>query len=296
MPTSAFYSDRESGPTPRDKDVLADHTREGLLGYVITLVNNHWFAEQFPLYCDDGNGIYATATNSFLTNLHAHIHDIKIPLATRDRISDTQLFDLLDYTATKISKPERTHYHGYAKHHELKFDRRAGFREARDSINTILARGCANYEMDTTGRIQRLGPEPLRDLLAALRPNTGDPDLDETIARATQLYTSRDPNQRQDGLEKLWDGFQRLKTIKGTGSKPAMVAALLAAIEPDELREVINDEMHALNGMGNKFRIRHHEIDTIPVPGSARDYFFIRMGSMLLFLLQENKLLNTEND
>lgn len=293
MPNLDFYSDRESGPTPATNDELTEPIRQALLSYVISLVNGYWFAEKYPVHCTDGNNVCDTNRLHIETEILAFIPGIRMPLTNHDAVTDTDLFDLLDYTAASISKPKQREYHSYLKHYELEFDRPAGLREVRDRINTILARGGMNYEMDTTGRIQRRGSAPLRHVLAALVPATGDTDLDDLITHATELYTSRNARERQVALEKLWDAFERLKTLKGTGDKKAKIANLLAAVEPVELREEINTEMNALTRIGNNFRIRHAELGKTPVPDNARDYIFQRMGNLLIFLLQANGLLNT---
>ncbi|WP_280420875.1 hypothetical protein [Nocardia carnea] len=109
------------------------------------------------------------------------------------------------------------------------------------------------------------------------------------------LYTSKDPRQRQVALEKLWDGFERLKTITQAGDKKKSIQALLEVIEPPELRTVINEEMHFLTDIGNGFRIRHAEVGKMPIPDAARDYLFTRMGDLLMYLLVENHWLSGQD-
>ncbi|MFE5702185.1 hypothetical protein [Rhodococcus koreensis] len=294
MTSSSFYSDRVSGPIPQDQDELGDHTRSGLIAYIGTLVNKHWFAAEFPEECPDGNEICGTEKNGLGTAIEALIPGIEWPFRNAYGMADAQIFDLIEFAAARISKPSRSKFHSYYKHHELDFDRRAGVAEFRTDINQLLARGGANYELRTDGLIHRRGSGPVRHVVALLHPNTGDRELDESIQYATQLYMSRDPRQRQLALEKLWDGFEHLKTVTRAGDKKTSVAALLAKIEPDELRDHIEAEMLALTKIGNSFRLRHSEADKVSVPETARDYLFTRMGEVMMYLLQVNGWLNAE--
>ena len=106
---------------------------------------------------------------------------------------------------------------------------------------------------------------------------------------------SKDRVERQTALEKLWDGYEHLKSLKGSGNKPQSIEALISAVTPAYLRDRINTEMRELTNIGNQFRIRHMETNKIPVPDSARDYLFTRMGSVLIFLFEANGMLNLED-
>ncbi|OCC17803.1 hypothetical protein AS590_05935 [Prescottella equi] len=294
--SATYFSDRESGPVPRDRDELTDSTRDGLAGYVSVRIGANWLADEFPDQCLDGNQICGTDTNGLGALIEALVPGVKWPLRASAKLSDAQIFDLLEFMANRVSKPSERDFHSYGKHYHLTFDRETGFFEFRREVNEILARGGANYEMSESGKILRIGAAPVRALISRLQPNTGDPALDELINYATVLYTSKNPAERQTALEKLWDGYAHLKTLMGTGKKPARIEALLAAIEPVELRERIDTEMRELTEIGNQFRIRHAETDAIPVEDSARDYLFTRMGSMLAFLLERNGFMTLQDD
>ncbi|MBW0275517.1 hypothetical protein ATM97_09960 [Nocardia sp. MH4] len=298
-----FYSDRVQGPKPRDRDELSEDTRNGLINVVIGLINEHWFAERFPEECPDGNNICGTLTGNLLTDIRALIPGIPLQQLNADHMSDMQAFDLLEYAYQHISKPKRVKEHGYYKHWELSFDRKSALSEFRKRVNLILSRGRANYEMDTDGRIVRIGSAPVRRLVQKLRPDTGDEDLDDLIRNALEFYTSKDPQQRQAGLEKLWDGYERLKSVSDPDRKPDKkpdkrrgIAALIEVIKPPELRALVEAEMRTLTDIGNQFQIRHFESDTHPIPDFARDYVFTRLGDLLMWILAENGLLSDDPD
>jgi hypothetical protein len=298
MTIPSYFSDRESGPVPRDRDSLSDNTRNGLYAYVGTCINKGWLAEEFPEHCKDGNQVCGTEINGLGTLIQAFIPGVDWPLWNGTGLSDAQHFDLVEFAAQRISRPSKPSakdFHSYYKHYHLGFDRAAGLLEFRQQVNGILARGGANYELSEDGQIRRLGSAPVRALLSRLQPNTGDTELDALIRYAANLYMSKDPVERQTALEKLWDGYEHLKTLKGSGSKLQRIEVLISAVTPADLRVRINTEMVELTNIGNQFRIRHMETNKIPVPDSARDYLFTRMGSVLTFLLEANGMLNLED-
>lgn len=87
-------------------------------------------------------------------------------------------------------------------------------------------------------------------------------------------------------LEKLWDAFERLKTVDVFGNKKQSANALLDNIASAEFRTFTSTEMKSLTDLGNQFMIRHHETDKHQVPEDAQDYLFARMGSLIVFLLR----------
>lgn len=131
--------------------------------------------------------------------------------------------------------------------------------------------------------------------MADLQPNSGDKELDDLIIEARERYLSHKEDERRIGLEKLWDAFERLKTIEplpdGKSDKKASVKQLLSRITNEPLREVVENDMGALTDVGNKFRIRHHETDKHVVPVDGYDYLFARMSNVIITLLRASNRL-----
>ncbi|MEV0304284.1 hypothetical protein [Streptomyces prasinus] len=125
-------------------------------------------------------------------------------------------------------------------------------------------------------------------LVSEFRPKTGDATLDGLLEDAMVRFLSRRPADRQDALEKLWDAFERVKTLEGS-NKSVAVPILLgnAALGSDPFRELLTDEFHLLTRVGNNFTIRHHEIGKTPPPSDhARDYLFVRLASVVAVVLR----------
>lgn len=213
-------------------------------------------------------------------------------MLTSDGYDDEAIFDLLEYAGQRLALAESNGWHSFYRHDELKFDQAKGRRRFREEVNQLLSRGRAAYEMDSSLQIQRFGTPEVRQVLADLNPDTGDPGLDELIIDSRALFMSYREGDRKLGLEKLWDAFERLKTVEiPGGDKKASAKKLLAHITGTPFRELLEAEMLALTKIGNAFNLRHHETDKHPVPPEAYDYLYSRMGSLIITLLRESNRL-----
>lgn len=126
----------------------------------------------------------------------------------------------------------------------------------------------------------------MQELLAG-RFRTGDHDLDELLEVACAKFRSPDPCTRLDGLEKLWDGFERLKTLHSTDKKASMEEVLKAAVPEPTFRERVDAEARALTEIGNTFRIRHHEQGKIRIDQDEHvDYLFHRLLALIWMILK----------
>ena len=216
-------------------------------------------------------------------------------------VADSTVFDLLEYTARRIALPRQGKWHNFFKHYELHFDgdsREEAQAIFREEVNELLGRGGVIYEfvsVDGTLQIQRMGTPEVRRLMADLQPNSGDKELDDLIIEARRRYLSYKEDERRIGLEKLWDAFERMKTIEplteGKSNKKASANKLLTYINDKPLRDVVQKDMEALTNVGNEFRIRHHETDKHAVPVDGHDYLFARMSNAIITLLRASNRL-----
>lgn len=142
------------------------------------------------------------------------------------------------------------------------------------------------YELSRQLQIIRTGTPAVQQVLEQLRPASGDAELDGLLLHAKELFLSRKEKERGLALDKLWDGFTRLKTIDVQGNKKQSANVRLGNIKNEAFREVTSNEMLALTDVGNDFMIRHHETGTHTVPPEAYDYLFARMGSLIVYLLK----------
>lgn len=291
MTTYDFFTDRANEPVPATSEQLKEATAAGLKALVFSKIDTNWFAKRFPVNCEDGQGITSTNRHSLWETMRGYIPDLPEYMGGEWPSTDGVIFDFVEYAAQAISKPIEKKSHDFYGHYELSFDRKSGQREFRVDVNTILRRGGAVFELNKKLKIVRTGSPSVQDVMQKLVPSSGDTKLDKDLNQAIKLYRSRHPEDRTMALEKLWDGFERLKTLDSPGKKPASIAVLLNNISSPEFRTFVDDEMTRLTNLGNNFEIRHHEVGKHPVPLEAQDYIFVRMTSLVTYLLQESERL-----
>ena len=138
-------------------------------------------------------------------------------------------------------------------------------------------------------------------MLKRVRHSTGDRELDHLLDVAISRSLQPQAEARQDALEKLWDAFERLKTIECPGNKKKGVELLIdraVASDAPLFRSEVTKEFRALTEIGNGMRIRHAEIGTEPVgDNGAKDYLFWRAFSLIWFMLKATgRLSDARND
>lgn len=122
-------------------------------------------------------------------------------------------------------------------------------------------------------------------------PESGDPTLDKLLAEAVARFQDRDPQNQATGIERLWDAFERMKTLNDGVDKKASAEALLqSSVQSGEVRDAIRTEMLALTKIGNEFGIRHFERGTYRLQnGAERDYLFYRLFALMSLLLRPSR-------
>lgn len=151
-----------------------------------------------------------------------------------------------------------------------------------------MSRNGIAFSLEEDGRVSRLAPPVLDEELRRATFNTGDATLDALLESARAKFLSPDPATRREALEKLWDAWERLKTLEPGGDKKASTIALLnkAADEP-KYRDVLEQEANTLTKIGNSFRIRHSETSQVEIRTEDQvDYLFHRLLALILLLIR----------
>jgi hypothetical protein len=163
------------------------------------------------------------------------------------------------------------------------------FPKLRAEIRRFCAETKISYDVAEDGAIIRLGPDPLGLIVSNSLFNTGDVTLDDLLEAARQKFRERDPKAHRESLEKLWDAWERLKTLEEGKDKKTKTSALFSKLSVSpEFRKLLLKEAQELTDIGNNFMIRHSETDKIPVgPGAEEDYLFYRLFSLIWLLLNE---------
>jgi hypothetical protein len=286
-----LFTERHGMAAPRTGEELSADAAKALIGFINARIDENWFGEQFPEFCPDG----PVNIGCDVQKLRAALSGYRViwPKDWPDQEggvpSDPQIFDLLEFSYEHVALPSAGSHHGFFRHDHLTYDSETGREKFAHDINRLFERQGLAFEM-REGEIVRLAPTGLQESLATTVFQTGDPDLDRLLETAREKFLHRSVGIRKEGLEKLWDAWERLKTVEPGKDKKAQATALLdrAAAEP-VLRERLEVEAKELTGIGNNLMIRHTEMGKPPIAESAQvDYLFHRMFAMIRLLLRSS--------
>ncbi len=110
--------------------------------------------------------------------------------------------------------------------------------------------------------------------------------ITELLQKAKSSFNQGD---KQDAIEKLWDAFERVKTIYTDCDKKQSVTKIINMMSSKNpgYSDMLNKEFQELTNIGNKFRIRHHEMDKIEInDDSYYNYFYGRCSMLIILVLK----------
>jgi hypothetical protein len=90
---------------------------------------------------------------------------------------------------------------------------------------TDFYRDGIGFELTPEGKAMRLGPSLLREALAGALFHTGDAETDRLLEDSRRLILLPHIEDRRNALEKLWDAFERIKTLEPGTDKRAQITA-----------------------------------------------------------------------
>ena len=289
-----YFSDRETGEVPRIGTEVTSTAWRGIVALIQARVADGSFGATYPENCSDPNGVRPIGTdeNAFWDAMRGDIPQLanREWIPAHDPPPVTDVMDMIEFCWTAVGKPIQRGYHEYHQHHHLDFDIDPGRAEFRNAVNQILQRNGLAYELTNTGEVQRLAPEGLRETLIQTVFATGNSDLDTMLESARQKFLDPDEAVRREALEKLWDAWERVKTVEPGQDKRAQVTALLdraAGSDGSKFRETLETEARELTTIGNSFQIRHSETTQEPLNSSDHvDYLFHRLFSLICLVLR----------
>jgi hypothetical protein len=298
-----YFSDQEIGPKPRIREEIPPSVWGGIVTAIERLILTGAFGQYFPETCpDNGSVVIGTDTRAMSNAVKAEIPSIAWPLRTTVRQQDgwnteevpfapnvLDVLDLIQFCYVHLANPVVDTYHSFFQHYHLRFSEgNANKTEFREKINRIFLRNGIVYELQEDGSITRLAPPVLIEGLVAVVISSGDSVLDRMLGEARTKFLNPNPSVRREALEKLWDVWERLKTLEDPTDKKKSVSLLLdkAADEPS-FRTVLEEEATKLTNIGNSFHIRHFEVGKTEIEDSSQiDHLFHRMFSMIWLLLR----------
>ena len=287
---TSYLSDREGGEPARIQEDISAVVWSGLYALITKRLLDHSFGYRYPDQCLDGYGVCGHSDHLLRFAVAAELHDLPWPLQADEPPTLLITLDLLEFTAASIGKPIQGSFHSHFRHHHLTFDHNKGRQSFVADVNALFARNGIAYEMSGDGAIRRIPPVGLREMLLPAVFNTGDRETDRLLETARRQVLLPDEDSQRDALEKLWDAFERLKTLEPGSDKRAQTDALLdhAMKHSQKFRQLLASEAKALTDAGNTYRIRHSETTQKKLETATQnDYLLTRMFSFIRSLLRQ---------
>ena len=133
--------------------------------------------------------------------------------------------------------------------------------------------------------------------IVRVQKNAYDKSLKELIEEANAYVQTGSTDDLQRALEKIWDAYERAKSMLHEDKKRSISLLIDKLSEGDStLKEKINDLMNQLYWIGNNYQIRHFEKDKLKFPSDNLKLFYYNICASFLNLcidyLNENSLLD----
>ena len=294
MEDTLFFSDKEN---INEEAILSEEITpkvwKGIYSIYLSYVANGYFSKDFPLQCQDGNGIYGTdrssledAAKALIPLLPDYINENYAPKTinpfedeersnTEESITEEyklSILDFIEFLFIHICDIKKGHYHEFFNHYELLFPITSVNKENFiKEINLIFRRNLLAFRLNNNGSIIRILPQSIVSTIET-RDCTQDKILNDLIIEAENKIQNPNIQERKIGLDRLWDAFERFKTIFGTEdtSKKECANKLLKKIADgnDILYSSLEEECKKLTALGNNLQIRHYEKGKLEINNS----------------------------
>lgn len=299
---SNYFSDRELGPRARTEQTMSPVAWAGIAVLVEALASSGAFGASFPQECPDGHAICGNDTDILKSAIEAEIEGLSWPLQ-RDEVDEDDFrrarepwapptlvaLDFIEFVWRNVARPVPGKLHDYYRHHHLSFDSAEGRFAFVTDVNRILGRNGLAYEITESGEVRRILPAIIGDLLARTYFRTGDQLLDVMLEETRRKFTEPDPLIRREALERLFDSWERIKTLADDNKAKSAKLVLDRASSDAAFRQLLEKEALELREIGNSYLLRHHERSQTPVIDTDHvDYLFHRLFSLVDLVIRKN--------
>jgi hypothetical protein len=260
----------------------------GIFALVQQFISTNGLAIDYPTNCSDGRGPIATDDQTLGLAIRGEISELEWPMSPHSVPQTGAVMDLLEFCHAHVAETSEGSFHSFFDHSHLTFNRAEGQRLFRERANQILLRNKLAYELKENGTVSRLVAPVFGETLYSQNFHTGDPKLDQLLESARVKFLDRDSIVRRDSLEKLWDAWERIKTIEpGVDKKMSITALLNNAATESKFREHLENEANTLTIIGNTFHIRHSEMSQVEIQTDDQvDYLFYRLLALIWLLIR----------
>jgi hypothetical protein len=222
----SLYTQRTLGSKPRTNDEINFPLWKAIVAFLERMEQKNFFSEAYPEGCQDNSAdIWATNTNKLSDELEVYT-GLTWPLETtkepynyfEDRKpyipTKYEIFDTLEFLFHKVSTPHDGYYHSFFNHHHLNFTNdgvaKIGF---SNEINNLFNATGMIYEFNPiNGHVETVVGEETKQLINnALTGKMMDAEYKGMLEAACIQITNFRIDIAYQGLEKLWDAYERLK-------------------------------------------------------------------------------------
>lgn len=117
-------------------------------------------------------------------------------------------------------------------------------------------------------------------------PTSGDAKLDVLLDEAINKFKDPAPSERREAVERLWDAWERLKSLEDTNKRLSLGRLLDGAADEPHFRQLLETEARQLTDVGNQFHIRHFEKGHTDITRAEHlDYLFHRLYALIHLVL-----------
>ncbi len=284
---------------------LNDNVVKCILIAIDKFINNNCFIREFPLKCDKHQTQnIGVDKQKFISGMKGHIPEILgsndvtriIFNKQSDKSQLVQVMNVIEFAYKHLCYAELinkdTEYYSCTEHQHYKcIDSELQTVQTSfiNEINICFEQHTLNFELQQDGKIYRkIADELVKMNDERKKFKTIDPETDNLLDTAYNKFLSADLKERKTALEKLWDAFERIKTLEHSDKQKSVEITLTKLFkESSKLKCLFEDEMNELTSIGNKFRIRHHETNKELIRNSLEiDYLFHRMSATIHALLK----------
>ena len=257
----------------------------------------------FPEYCSDFRVVCGVDLDKFFQYVHVRIPDLFytegyggvqiVPFSDPTENQQYALLDFVEYIARYIKTIKQGSFHEFFQHYHLTFsDDNVAFEAFRQGINEVFQMTGLSYRLSENKQIERVtemdaGVDEVLEMVSSIE----EPGLRELVKESVTFYKSYLPANHKIATEKIWDALERIKTIyveEGIDKKKSS-EMLVDKISGGngEYKLLFENEFKTLTEIGNKYRIRHHEIGKIEIENDEYfDYFYNRCLSLMMLALK----------
>lgn len=288
----SYFSEREGAVPPAEVIEIGPNFWAGFVALVTQRIWNNAFAESFPLCCSDTNLPNDSDAQSLGSLFSAEVHCVGWPLDPTSKPGTHDILDSVEFFWRHVSEVTERRAHssrswGYQHDHFVAFDRALGRSGYRNDVNRLFRRCAHPYFLDDSGKVRRRLTGTVQSVIRRTHFRTGDGDLDRLLAEACEKFESPDLAIQRESLERLWDAWERLKSMLHSDKAESTKKLLDEFVGEPQLRQKVESDARDLTWIGNNVMIRHMEVNKPQIAKTEHvDYLFLRLFALMSSILK----------